>query len=48
MQFGDFIILQKIICQKVGKMCFFSLKMSFPGYIFHYGELKNWEKRQQK
>jgi len=48
MQLVDFIILQKIICQKVGKMCFFSLKMSFPAYVFHYGKLKNWEKRWKK
>jgi hypothetical protein len=48
MQLVDFIILQKIICQKVGKMCFFSLKMSFPAYVFHYGELKNWGKRWKK
>ncbi len=26
----------------------FSLKMSFSAYVFHYGELKNWEKRWKK
>ncbi len=42
------LFCKKIIFQKVEKLCFFHRKCHFQHTFFHYGELKNWEKKMKK